>query len=66
MSWRSDISDIRARNVIIFFVFIFLILAGRLFSIQIISHSHYEEISENNSVRMVPVAAPRGFIRDRN
>ncbi|MBD3168662.1 MAG: penicillin-binding protein 2, partial [candidate division Zixibacteria bacterium] len=47
-------------------VFIFLILAGRLFSIQIISHSHYEEISENNSVRMVPVAAPRGFIRDRN
>jgi len=66
MAKRSKISDIRAKHTIIALLILFLILTGRLFSLQVVSHSYYRQISENNSIRMVPIAAPRGFIKDRN
>ena len=66
MTPRSKISDVRAKHVIIVLALIFIVLTGQLFSIQILSHSYYERVSQNNSIRIVPVAAPRGFIRDRD
>ncbi|MCP4631479.1 MAG: penicillin-binding protein 2 [candidate division Zixibacteria bacterium] len=66
MRLRSTISDNRTKNVAIFIIILFAILIGRLFFLQIISFAYYNQISQENSVRMVPVAAPRGFIRDRH
>jgi penicillin-binding protein 2 len=66
MALRSNISDRRAHRLILVLVMLFAILGIRLFSLQILSHAYYEQVSKNNSIRIVPVAAPRGFIRDRS
>lgn len=66
MALRSNISDTRAHRLILVLVMLFAILGIRLFSLQILSHAYYEQVSKNNSIRIVPVAAPRGFIRDRS
>lgn len=45
-------------------VFFFLII--RLWHLQILNSDNYREMSENNRLRFVPVAASRGAILDRN
>ncbi len=45
---------------------IFFILLMRLWYLQIIKAEDYQNLSENNRLRLVPVAAPRGTFRDRN
>ena len=66
MAIRYRISDVRARYVVIFLAFSFIVLAGRIFSLQVISHAYYRQVSDENSMRMVPISAPRGVIKDRN
>jgi penicillin-binding protein 2 len=44
----------------------FLLLVGRLWSLQLVSGAHYAEISANNFVHKVRLRAPRGLIKDRN
>lgn len=43
-------------------IFLFLILIGKLFEIQIIKGSYYRELSEENRIRHIPIPAPRGRI----
>ncbi|NLS44452.1 MAG: penicillin-binding protein 2 [Firmicutes bacterium] len=45
---------------------VLIILAARLWYLQIIHGSVYEALSEGNRVRVIPVAAPRGKVLDRN
>jgi penicillin-binding protein 2 len=54
-------------KILIVFVFVLLgILLLRLFVMQIIKGSFYEELSENNRLRIIDIPAPRGKILDRN
>ncbi|MCK4846175.1 MAG: penicillin-binding protein 2 [Deltaproteobacteria bacterium] len=44
----------------------FFILIARLWYLQVIQASHFDELSLNNRVRLTRVDAPRGLIFDRN
>lgn len=43
-----------------------LVLIGRLFYLQFVSHDHYSTLSNDNRVRLQAVAPTRGLIRDRD
>jgi len=45
---------------------VFAILLLRLWFLQVISAERYQELSEKNRIRYLPVAAPRGPVYDRN
>jgi penicillin-binding protein 2 len=55
--------QLRLLKSITFFCFIFLILA--LFYNQIIKAGYYYQLSRDNSIKLVSLAAPRGIIYDR-
>ncbi|MDH5752750.1 MAG: penicillin-binding protein 2, partial [Deltaproteobacteria bacterium] len=44
---------------------VFLVWVFRLWQLQIMQGSYYEEVSRGNRIRVVPQAAPRGIIYDR-
>jgi penicillin-binding protein 2 len=46
-------------------VLMFLLLAGRLWSLQAIHGTYYRELSEQNRIRDLAIPAPRGVIYDR-
>jgi len=43
-----------------------LLLGLRLMWLQIVSHRHYETLSQTNRVRPIPIPPPRGLILDRH
>jgi penicillin-binding protein 2 len=45
---------------------LFFILAMRLWQLQILQGNEYRKLSEENRLRIVKIAAPRGIIYDRN
>jgi len=45
---------------------IWSVFMGRLVYLQVIEYETYSPISEKNSLRQIPVSAPRGLIIDRN
>lgn len=47
-------------------IFCSLAIAIKLFAIQVFASSYYRKASIDNSVRIVPIRAPRGTIVDRN
>ncbi|MBF0287524.1 MAG: penicillin-binding protein 2 [SAR324 cluster bacterium] len=58
----------RNRSIIIGIViaFIFSLLASRLWYLQVLNGEKYVEISRGNRIRLIPQAAPRGVVYDRN
>ncbi len=58
--WRARV--IRLGVVVLL---LFLVLEGRLWSMQAIRGGYYLDLSEQNRVRDLPVPAPRGVIFDR-
>ncbi|MEJ2199417.1 MAG: penicillin-binding protein 2 [Desulfuromonadaceae bacterium] len=64
----EHISGLKKRFLIISLVVmaIFLLLALRLWYLQIISTDRYRELSEKNRIRYIPVSAPRGPVYDRD
>ena len=58
----------RARVYVVAFLVIcsLFVLAARLFHLQIVSNEHYATLSQENRVRVVPIAPTRGLIFDRN
>lgn len=44
----------------------FILLLVRLYDLQITNHSHYQTLSNDNRVRVLPVPPTRGLIMDRN
>lgn len=47
-------------------VLLFLGLVLRLVELQVIEHRHFQTLSHNNRVKIIPVAPTRGLIFDRN
>ena len=43
-----------------------LVIIGRLVHLQVFEHQHFTTLSENNRVKIVPVAPTRGLIFDRH
>ncbi len=64
---RSDVSEFRKRFrwVGLGMAVVFLILAGRLFQLQVIEADENRAIARENIVRRVTLATTRGIIRDR-
>ncbi len=58
----------RVRVYVVAFLIIcsVFILGARLFHLQIVSNEHYTTLSQDNRVRVVPIAPSRGLIFDRN
>jgi len=44
----------------------FLVLWGRLFTLQVVSHDYYAGVAEENRIQMAVDIAKRGLVRDRN
>ncbi|MGE5247214.1 MAG: penicillin-binding protein 2 [Verrucomicrobiota bacterium] len=65
---REQDPDIRRRAHVLFYAALagFLLLAGRLYWLQVVNHEYYQTLSENNRLRLRTVRAPRGPIFDRN
>ncbi len=59
---------IKANSLIVWFFLnvVFLIIAGRVFYLQVLKGAYYKNIAENNRIKNVEVKAPRGLIIDRN
>lgn len=64
----KEIQSLRFRTVVIATVIalIFSLLASRLWYLQVLNGEKYSQYSQGNRIRLVPQAAPRGTIYDRN
>jgi len=65
---EADLSQFRVRILVASIVVIlaFLLLASRLFYLQVWRHSELQEQAESNRTAIVPVVPNRGLILDRN
>ncbi len=72
---KSDISGITIKSaqspkkilfLIVIFCFVFILLAVRLFFIQVVNGASYRALADNNKTRSRIIPAPRGIIYDRN
>ena len=64
-SRESRLMSLRAVNAAIIVAILTLVLVGRLVHLQVFKHQHFTTLSENNRVKIVPVAPTRGLIFDR-
>ena len=56
----------RVRPLLFIIYFFMLLLAGRLFQLQIVQHGKYATLAQGNHQRTETIPAPRGRIFDRN
>ena len=47
-------------------VILFVLIAARLWYLQVIKSGHFDSLSQKNRTRYLPISAPRGIIYDRN
>ena len=64
-SRESFLFSTRAAGAAVIVGILTLILVGRLVHLQIFEHQHFTTLSENNRVKIVPIAPTRGLIFDR-
>ena len=65
----EPIFERRKVNYRLYMVIVFgflVVVAVKLFGMQVFSTEFYRKASEDNGVRMVPILAPRGLLVDRN
>ncbi|MBI4277629.1 MAG: penicillin-binding protein 2 [Armatimonadetes bacterium] len=60
-----DVSARPLRVLGLIILLLVLILAGRLWQVQVVHGDHYLRLSEQNRIRVYPTTAPRGTIVDR-
>jgi penicillin-binding protein 2 len=63
---ESRLFNLRVAIGAAFVAVLALILLTRLVYLQILSHRHYTTLSQENSVKLLPIPPVRGFILDRN
>jgi penicillin-binding protein 2 len=63
---KRKIANKKSVVLIICVSLIFITLAGRLAYLQLLEAQRYQGLAQNNLVRIIPITAPRGEIRDRN
>ncbi len=56
----------RLKLVIYFVVFVSLSLLGRVYFLSIKSNTYYQQLSQQNYIREIPLTPVRGIIKDRN
>jgi penicillin-binding protein 2 len=56
---------VRLRIIQVLVLVLLAVLGVRLYLLQIINGARYAEIAENQRIRLLPIAAPRGVIFDR-
>ena len=56
----------RAITLLVLCGLLLLALLGRLWYLQVIEHEHFTTLSEDNRVKLQPIAPNRGLIYDRN
>ena len=63
-----DLHRFRARLALagLFLTLLLGLLGARFYFLQVLQHSHYRTLAENNRITIVPVVPNRGLIRDRN
>ena len=64
-SRESFLFSMRAVSAALIVGILALVLVGRLVHLQIFKHQHFTTLSENNRVKVVPIAPTRGLIFDR-
>jgi penicillin-binding protein 2 len=62
---EEKVSALRLTAVQYVILFIFLVLAYGLWSLQVMQSGKYAQLAEQNRIRNVPILAPRGKILDR-
>lgn len=70
-SFRDEVAEKklfrnRAIFMAIFMLSLLLVLAIRIAFLQIVEHEKYQNLSENNRIKLQPIAPNRGLIYDRN
>ncbi len=65
---ETELERLRQRLVrlTIIIIIAFTILIVRISYLQIIKGNYFRKVSENNRIRLIPIAASRGMIYDRN
>jgi penicillin-binding protein 2 len=63
---ENPLTDNRMKALSLFVAIMFLLLLMRLWYLQIVETENFKDLSESNRLRLVPVAASRGTILDRN
>lgn len=63
---ESRLFNLRVAIGLAFIGVLVLVLFARLVYLQIVSHRHYATLSQENSVKLLPIPPVRGFILDRN
>ena len=66
MKAEANLSSRPYRSLMAVALVLFLVLAGRLFQLQVLKGDYYRELSSRNHIRSVVTQAPRGVITDRN
>ena len=64
-SRESRVLSVRAVSAAIIVAVLTVLLLGRLVHLQVFKHEHFTTLSENNRVKIVPIAPTRGLIFDR-
>lgn len=62
--WKLNL-NCRLKGYFAFVVLVFLVLAGRLFFLQVVNAHEFARQSAENSIRLIPIEARRGDILDR-
>ena len=65
-SREARLLSARAVNAAIIVAILTFVLVGRLIHLQVFKHEHFTTLSENNRVKIVPIAPTRGLIFDRH
>ena len=65
-SRESVVFSVRAVGASLIVGILALVLVARLAHLQIVEHKHFTTLSEDNRVKVVPIAPTRGLIFDRN
>lgn len=59
-------SNQRLETLIIMIILVFVVLMSRLVWLQVYQGQQFNQKSENNRIRLLPITAPRGTFYDRN
>ena len=65
-SRESVVFSVRALGASLIVGILTLVLVARLAHLQIVEHNHFTTLSEDNRVKVVPIAPTRGLIFDRH
>lgn len=64
---KDDVQGYFKKRTIIFYsflMFFMLVLCARMAYMQVVGYDKYKRLSENNRIRLLPIKADRGFIKD--